>query len=368
MIQPTERLAQDAPIGTLELVATFFGAMPTGVSVSHTGRIFVNFPKWGDDVAFTVAELVNGEPRPYPSAQYNRPSGDADPNALISVQSIVVDPRDRLWILDTGSPQFRPTTPGGPKLVGVDLQHDQVFTTIVFPPEMVRTTTYLNDVRFDLRRGPGGTAFITDSSFNGPNGLIVVDLASGESWRRLHDHPSTKPAQGLLPVVEGMPLVERPPTGGEKPVTFGSDGIAVSIDGSRLYYCPLASRQLYSVSVDALCDRSRTEEQVAATVVDEGDHGGIADGLESDAEGRVYATSPEYDAILRRRSDGTYETVAHDPRILWPDTMSLATNGYLYFTANQLHRQAQFHRGKDLRQKPYCLFRVPVDAHPVLLQ
>jgi len=29
----------------------------------------------------------------------------------------------------------------------------------------------------------------------------------------------------------------------------------------------------------------------------------------------------------------------YDPRVLWPDTMSLAMNGYLYFTANQLHRQ-----------------------------
>ena len=33
------------------------GRMPTGVSVSHTGRIFVNFPKWGDEVPATVVEL-----------------------------------------------------------------------------------------------------------------------------------------------------------------------------------------------------------------------------------------------------------------------------------------------------------------------
>ena len=48
--------------------------------------------------------------------------------------------------------------------------------------------------------------------------------------------------------------------------------------------------------------------------------------------------------------------------------MSVASDGYLYFTANQLHRQAQFHEGQDLRVKPYTLFRVRIDAGPVLLK
>lgn len=43
-------------IGVIEPVATFYGAMPTGVTVSETGRIFVNFPRWGDEVPYTVAE------------------------------------------------------------------------------------------------------------------------------------------------------------------------------------------------------------------------------------------------------------------------------------------------------------------------
>jgi hypothetical protein len=43
-------LATDEPVGTLEVVATFLGPMPTGVTVSHSGRIFVSYPKWGDEV------------------------------------------------------------------------------------------------------------------------------------------------------------------------------------------------------------------------------------------------------------------------------------------------------------------------------
>ena len=52
---PAKELPTDEPLGTLEPVAYFNGAMPTGVTVSQKGRIFVNFPKWGDDVSFTVA-------------------------------------------------------------------------------------------------------------------------------------------------------------------------------------------------------------------------------------------------------------------------------------------------------------------------
>jgi sugar lactone lactonase YvrE len=107
---------------------------------------------------------------------------------------------------------------------------------------------------------------------------------------------------------------------------------------------------------------------MSATVIDEGDRGGASDGLESDAAGYIYSTNYEHNAILRRDSDGKWETVTHDPRLLWPDTLSLATNSYLYVTANQLHRQARFNKeGRDLRRKPYTLFRIKVNAQPVLL-
>lgn len=60
-----------------------------------------------------------------------------------------------------------------------------------------------------------------------------------------------------------------------------------------------------------------------------------------------------------------YETIVHDSRALWPDTMSVAGDGYLYFTANQLHRQANYHNGRDMRVKPNSLFRVKIGATPV---
>jgi sugar lactone lactonase YvrE len=376
-IIPAERLPSDEPLGVLESVVHFNGAMPTGVTVSHKGRIFVNFPKWGDEVPFTVAEVRDGKAVAYPDEAINQTDTHdlGAEAALVSVQSVVVDPADRLWILDTGSPMFQPTKYGGPKLLCVDLEKNQVVKKILFPQNIALPSTYLNDVRFDLRRGKEGIAYITDSAQNGPNGIIVVDLASGESWRRLNDHPSTK-AEDLrtfLPIVEGQPFLVKQQQQQENGATklaanMGSDGIAISATGDRLYYCPLASRKLYSVSTEALSDRSVDDQYVSRTVKEEGDKGGASDGLESDAEGRIYVTNYEHNAIMRRNPDGEWETIVHDPRLLWPDTLSLASDGYLYVTANQLHRQARYHNGRDMRRKPYTLFRIKVNAKPVLLR
>ena len=48
-------------------------------------------------------------------------------------------------------------------------------------------------------------------------------------------------------------------------------------------------------------------------------------------------------------------------------TLSVGSDGYLYFTCNQLNRQPQFHEGKDLRKPPYSLFRTRIDARPIQL-
>ncbi|MDB4937513.1 MAG: major royal jelly protein [Labilithrix sp.] len=362
------KLASWAPEGRIETVATFNGAMPTGVTVSRSGRIFVNYPRWGDDVPFTVGEVKLGTAVAYPNEAINRvPAPGKLESGFLAVQSVVVDPLDRLWVLDTGSIKMGKSELGGAKLVGIDLQKDAVFKTIVFPRNVALPTSYPNDVRFDLRRGKAGMAFITDSAGEGSNAIIVVDLDSGRSWRRLVDHPSTKAEKGFLPIVEGRPMMNRDPGKPVKNLSMGADGIAISNDGKLLYYCPLASRRLYAVSTDALADEKLPDAEVAKTVKDLGEKP-ASDGLESDADGRVYATSYEGNAILRRRSDGLYETLVSDTRVLWPDTLSLANDGFLYFTANQLHRQPQYNDGVERRQKPYVLFRVKVDANPVALK
>jgi sugar lactone lactonase YvrE len=366
-VRSAARLPSERTIGRIEAVFEFHDAMPTGVTVASDGRIFINFPRWGDDVQFTVGEIQGGKLVGYPDAAINKFDPGRPSETLSSVQSVVVDAARRLWILDTGAPSFSEPVPGAAKLIAVDLATNKVAKTIVLPASAVLKSTYLNDVRFDLRQNRAGVAYITDSSLRGPGGIIVVDLESAEAWRRLSGHPSTSADPAFVPVVEGEEMAIRDV--GKPPQAFrvASDGIALSADGNTLYYCPLSSRHLFSAPTSLLRDRSASEEEVARAVVDLGEKG-ASDGLEADDQGRLYAGDYEHDGIRQRRTDGEWRTIAHDPRILWPDTLSVATNGYLYFTANQLHRQALFHQGKDLREKPYTLFRVKIDAGPVLLK
>ena len=228
----------------------------------------------------------------------------------------------------------------------------------MFPATIARPKSYLNDVRFDLRFGREGVAYITDS---GDSGIIVVDLATGAATRHLDEHSSTQVVPKFVPYVEGNAMYSTKP--GQFPgyVQFASDGIALSADGSRLFYCPLASRHLYSVSTALLRNGKASEKLVEDSVIDHGEKG-MSDGLETDAQGRVYVTLPEQNAIARRLPNSLYQTVVHDPKMLWPDTLSLAGDGYLYFISNQLHRQKGYNYGKDLRVKPYSLFRVKVDG------
>lgn len=360
-------LAEDAPadkaFGKLEQVHAFYDAMPTGVTVSETGRIFVNFPRWGDTVPFTVGEIRDGKVVAYPNAQINQENPQDPGDGLISVQSVVADGQGRVWLLDTAAPGFSDPKPRGAKLVAVDLASNRIVKRLVFPDNVMLPSTYVNDMRFDFRTGTQGTVYITDSSLRGPGAIIVMDIASGRAIRRLSGAPATSVAPGFVPVVEGLPVMVDGPNGERKPLAVASDGIALSADGNTLYFTPLSSRHLFAVSTALLRDANVSEQQLAAAVQDLGEKG-ASDGLEADADGAIYAGDYEHNAIRKRLPDGRWQTLVHDPRLLWPDTLAIGPDGYLYFTANQLHRQAAFRSGQDQREKPYSLMRLKIDAAP----
>jgi sugar lactone lactonase YvrE len=174
--------------------------------------------------------------------------------------------------------------------------------------------------------------------------------------RRLNGHPATMPEPGFAATVDGKRL----------PATFkvASDGIALAPDGETLYFCALSSRRLYSVPTRLLRDPNISEAELARAVRDLGVKG-ASDGLEADAAGAVYAGDYEHNAIRKLDRGGkTWRTIAQAANLSWPDTLSVGPDGYLYVIANQLHRQAGFNDGRDLRRKPYELLRVKVNAQP----
>jgi sugar lactone lactonase YvrE len=338
--------------------------VPVGIAFSRDGRLFFAYSRAIDPKEpISVAEWKSGKPSPYPPG-FRQDKGAPAHDRLLSVQALTVDARDRLWILDTAKVGQEPVQPGAPKLLAVDLSTNKVVQRVNYPADVCGPTCFTNDVVIDLSRGPAGYAFITDSSFDGPNGIIVVDLQSGKSWRRLNDHPSTKPAPGFVATVEGQPLIAKGGTNPGRPIATGADGIALAVDGTHLYYSPLSSHRLYRVDRGALADRSKSDDEVAKTVEDLGDKGFAADGMLGDAQGRLYSTDYENGAIQRRDQNGEWTVVAQDPRMLWPDSLALAPDGTLYFTNTQIERGERV-RGKDERERPFRVFGVKTDSRPL---
>ena len=353
-------------IGDLETVAEIHGAMPTGIAVSTSGRIFINYPRWGDEVQFTVAEIVDGKPLAFPNTIWNQQgSVSTQDERIVSAQSVVIDPSgNHLWIVDTGSLRPQPISYGGPKLIQVSLENNKVLRTILIEPEALTPETYLNDVRFLFNSNTASYAFISDSSPDG--GIIVVNLVTGESWRRLSGTSFTRSDPSFVPVVEAEVLMIREPGESAKRFNVGSDGIAVSASGETVFFRSLTSRHLYSVPTGALINRTIQEENLKKMVVDHGQVAGASDGLEADSSGGIFLTDYEHNAIHRfTGSISTLKTLMYSPQAIWPDSLALADDGYLYFTANQLNRQSQFHQGIDKRIQPYMVFRIKTPYRPI---
>src|SRR5436305_11274689 len=113
----------------------------TGVSVSKTGRLFVNYPRWSDSYRYAVVEIgKDGSAKPFPDEDWN--VWDSKPSSagkhFVCVQSVVVDDSDTLWVLDPAAPLLASVVPGGPKLVAIDLKTNRVSRVIDFGSDVVK--------------------------------------------------------------------------------------------------------------------------------------------------------------------------------------------------------------------------------------
>jgi sugar lactone lactonase YvrE len=178
--------------------------------------------------------------------------------------------------------------------------------------------------------------------------------------RVLERHPSTLP-EGPPVVVDGAPVAHRGPGGRAVPHRYGLNPIALDPQGAWVYYGAMGGRTLYRVPAAALADDGLPPERLAAQVAR---YAGKppCDGIAVDAAGTVYVTDVERHAVGAARPDG-YRVLVRDPdRLQWPDGLFLAADGWLYVTANQLHRLPNLNRGVDASRPPYYLHRLRVSA------
>ncbi|KAJ5658727.1 uncharacterized protein N7484_002376 [Penicillium longicatenatum] len=320
-VMGVEAIARDSGVSgpRLELIHEYYDEWPTGVAVSSTGRIFICYPLGLDanNTKFKSPSLSTRPPRhriPLLSAEINSP-----PRRTIQ---LFYNPAG--WSCPNSRWHFALSSYGGPKLVGVNLTTNQVFKTITFSEDVAYSTSYLNDVRFDLRSmitGTGeGAAYISDSSFTYNNGIIVVDL------------------DPIFEVTIWGDTVQSQST--------GIDGITLSADGEMLYFGVVSGRYIYSVPTARLLDDTSSNAQMKSiAAVNRLVQKGVSDGYEVDSNGYIYV--------------GSFET--NSVNVFFPNNLTVSTlvlesggslKGYLYFIENQLW--------KSDREKPYALFRVPL--------
>jgi sugar lactone lactonase YvrE len=327
---------------TIELVASF-GHQVTGVSVSEDNRIFVNFPRWTEDNAVSVAELTpDGTLHPYPDDTWNAwrnarkdqlPPGEH----WVCVQSVVADRRGSLWVLDPAAPAQAHLVSGGAKLVQVDLASNKAVRTIAFDEDAAPQGSYLNDVRFSP---DGKHAYITDSGVVGA--ILVLDLAAGKTVRLLDGHPSTQMKKALDVKADGAVL--RRPDG--RGVEFSADGIELSGDGAYLYWQAIKGDTLFRIPTQVLQERGLQGQDVGDAVEEFG-HNGVNDGLLFDGDSnRMLLTAVQDDAIKMRDLDAgpqaELRVLVQDARLRWPDTFAQGPDGAVYVTTSHIQDSSFF--------------------------
>ncbi|MFP4473121.1 MAG: L-dopachrome tautomerase-related protein [Candidatus Omnitrophota bacterium] len=330
------------PAGSLRPVAVSRWQW-TGIAVSPDHDIFVNYPRWSDRMEWSVARLNEQmEPEPYPDQDWNswQMGEDDTEKKFVCVQSVYMDARGFLWILDTGNPFFKGVVPGGAKLIKIDPRRplpDQIYS---FGQGVLEKNSYLNDVRIDVDHN---FAYLTDSH---AGGLVVLDLETGEARRVLEDHPSTH-SEGVTIRINGQPWL----MDGEAPRVH-ADGIAYDRKSDLLYYQALTGETLYRISAARLRNFSLSEEQLAGSVQTVSEHFPV-DGIIADWQGRIYLSDLEGKAIKRWSPERGIESILSSSKIAWPDSFAWAPGFWLYFTTSRIHQG-------DNPSQPYAIYRVQI--------
>lgn len=353
--QPAVMSASISEKAELETVAAFGNHMAIGLSVNSQNRVFTGFPGADGDGNLSLVEIKDGKLTAYPDKAWNE-KGDYGSHFL-RVQDLFVDSNDMLWVLDSKpSPSanvFRDEAkdvPGQFKLVKINTKTDQVEKVYLFD-DLDKARAGLNDMRIDTEKN---YAYFSDP---GMSAIVVLNLETEKTRVLLKGSPYTTIDKDFVLTYDGTVMQDK----NGNPFTSAVNGIALTHDFKYFYFKPINKAELFRIETRYLADESLSDQDVAKHV-EEVAKVGVTHGLVADKSGNVYLTTSEDYSISYITPKGEIKRLVQDPRILWPDSLGVGSDGYLYFTCAQLQLLAQWSGGKDRTAYPYRAYRVKLPS------
>lgn len=361
---------------------------PTGLAVDLAHNIYLTYPRNFENSTYNVVIATNftGE-KPWPTAEIQQCQPGQDPaTCFINVQNVVLDSKEQMWVVDSGIPYGGDgqAISGGAKIMAFDIVTKELVANYSFPDSLLANGTNLNDVRINNTAGTGGFAFLTDESADG--GIIALDLATGESVKRLKGTRVVTADPGFVGVYDGEPIYcWNGTTRGF--CTTASDGIA--LQSGNVYWGILASRRFYYVAQDVMQDFSATDDKVLAAVQDPGELGSEQAGFTADNQGRMFMLASEQNAIFYVQTDQSrvdeeingvpaggsglvaaenyrVKTLVRSGLIQHADSAAIL-DGYLYFCTNQLSLSpSRQYKNIEARKGPFRSYRINIGAGPAI--
>ncbi|XP_050069454.1 major royal jelly protein 1-like [Anopheles maculipalpis] len=226
----------------------------TGIEVGYD-RIYLATPRLFSGVPATLSSIsrdsYGDSPalEAYPSWNHHR-AGTKEYNCsdigLVSVYRVRIDSCNRLWALDAGVSRsledFEITCP--PKILIYDLYTNQVVRRIDFPTEVIRGESLFTNIIVDettsRKENHCDDVFVYITDTVAP-GIVVYDSEKDLTWRLSH------PAMYPDPDFAESRILEHSFT-----LMDGVVGLAFDPEAAILYFQPLATDRLFSVSTAAL--------------------------------------------------------------------------------------------------------------------
>ncbi|WP_415326822.1 L-dopachrome tautomerase-related protein [Chryseobacterium sp. MMS23-Vi53] len=323
----------------------------TGVAVAKDNRVFVNYPYWLDNHSYSVVEVKDGKPIPYPDAEWNSfKKGEDGQNKFVTVQSVVTDDKGFLWVVDAAGIGLGKVYQHSSKVVKINLANNKIEKIYRFPENVVSEDVYINDIRVD---NENGFAYLTNSN---TGGIVVLNTQTGESRLVLANSSSVKSD----PNYHFSPLGTELKKDDGSLLKVNSDGIALTPDNQYLYYKPLTDNRLYRIKTDLLRD-FKTDEAVLNKSVEDLGKFITTDGMIFDKKGNLYLGDLEKNSIVKITPDLKMQMIVKDDeKLIWPDSYSISDDGYLYISNSQIQLMPWFHKGKERFKKPFKVFRIKI--------